>query len=165
VSAKLATRILTGVVADQSAIIEGVPSAERNAEQWTLLSLSGSGANAKYSRYALDCLAQAILLSPDWSYPYTRALAMLTTTVNMGYRDAYEPLWSSGKPGLMPLIDLNQPRHRPGLFLHLAALRRPVHKTLFVLRCADFSAVNPSIPSCDFTLAGCTCISANQRTG
>jgi adenylate cyclase len=91
VGAKLATRILTGVVADQSAIIEAIPVAERNAEQWTLLSLSGSGANAEYFRYALDCLAEAIRLSPDWAYPYTRALAMLTTSVNMGYRDAYEP--------------------------------------------------------------------------
>ena len=120
--AQLATEILSSLVADQSAKAEAVSTDKRNAEQWVMLSLSGSGANATYFRYALECLSHAIELSPEWTYPYSRALAILTTSINMGYKAAYEPFISRRSEWEEALDRLEPPQAPSRILLALSRL-------------------------------------------
>ena len=84
----------------------------------------GGGANEQYFSYVLNCLSRAIELSPDWSYPHARILAMMTTSITMGYRRAYAPHLDKRETWEKILDQLEPPQAASRVLLALSRLAK-----------------------------------------
>lgn len=110
-SQDLATNIYGGILDREALVREEIPESELSAEQWFLRGIEFAELqDATSSRCCLDCLAQAIKLSPDWGYAYSCALAVLFATVSQGFSKQVAPYlarqeeWTARADALEPAV-------------------------------------------------------------
>ncbi len=89
--ASIATLGFRRLLAHAVSGLDRARAAPLTAEQWALLALARGGADGESHRKALDCLAEAIRLAPDWGYVHALALAILMGAVSLGLAAYVEP--------------------------------------------------------------------------
>ena len=106
----VATRLFRRLMAHVGRDLDATPRALRTAEQWAMLAIIRGGADGEGHRRALDCLAEAIRLAPDWGYVHGLALAVLMGGVSLGLSAHIAPYldrhaaWAERVDALEPVV-------------------------------------------------------------
>jgi len=110
VVASIATQGFRRLLAHAVSGLDEARGQPQTAEQWALLALARGGADGESHRKALDCLAEAIRLAPDWGYVHALALAILMGAVSLGLAAHVEPYlekqaeWAARVEDLEPAV-------------------------------------------------------------